>query len=67
MSSPLYSPAPPWVPTRSQEIILFHGCTSHDKALIDQHGIDLSYSRVDTDFGRGFYTTTILYQARQWA
>jgi hypothetical protein len=27
----------------------------------------LSRCRVDADFGRGFYTTTVKYQARQWA
>jgi hypothetical protein len=45
------------------------GCftTYHDAAKIIAHGIDLNKCRVDTDFGRGFYTTTVKYQARQWA
>jgi len=28
---------------------------------------DLSFSRLRTDFGRGFYTTPILEQAKRWA
>ena len=27
----------------------------------------MTLCRVDTDFGRGFYTTSVEYQARQWA
>jgi Protein of unknown function (DUF3990) len=64
---PIYAAAPPWVPPRSQYIRLYHGCTSHDANNIQTHGIDLTLCRTDTDFGRGFYTTTVLYQARQWA
>jgi hypothetical protein len=30
-------------------------------------GIELKYSKFDLDFGRGFYTTTVERQARQWA
>lgn len=64
---PLYTPAPAWVPPRCEKVTLYHGCTTVDKANIDANGIDLSKCRVDTDFGRGFYTTTVQYQARQWA
>jgi hypothetical protein len=69
MSSPipLFDPAPPWEPPRSAFLVLYHGCTTRDQASIEEAGIDLSKCRVDADFGRGFYTTTILYQARQWA
>jgi hypothetical protein len=28
---------------------------------------DISFSRTNTDFGRGFYTTTIKSQAEKWA
>jgi hypothetical protein len=64
---PIYSPARPWTPPQSRYIRLYHGCTSHDARDIATHGIDLSRCRVDTDFGRGFYTTTVKYQACQWA
>ena len=45
---------------------MYHGCTTSDKVSIDK-GIDLTRCRLDTDFGRGFYTTTVEYQARMWA
>lgn len=64
---PIHAPAPQWVRPRSRYIRLYHGCTSHDLNNILQFGIDLSRCRVDTDFGRGFYTTSVLYQARHWA
>jgi len=60
-------PAPPWEKPQSEFITLWHGCTSHEKNLIEQSGIDLNKSRINLDFGRGFYTTTIKRQARQWA
>jgi hypothetical protein len=63
---PILNPAPPWQPDRSDYIVLWHGCTALDKNKIEK-GIDLAYCRVDTDFGRGFYTTTLERQARQWA
>src|SRR5262245_13835671 len=64
---PIYAAAPAWSPLRSRYLRLYHGCTSHDANNIQGHGIDLALCRLDTDFGRGFYTTTVLYQARQWA
>jgi hypothetical protein len=67
MPPPIYAPAHPWIPPRSRYIRLYHGCTSHDAMNILAHGIDLTLCRPDTDFGRGFYTTTVHYQARQWA
>ncbi len=63
---PIYKPAVPWAYPRSRYIRLSRmhqpGCPEHPT-----HGIDLKRCRPDTDFGRGFYTTTVLYQARQWA
>lgn len=67
MPIPLYSPAPPWTAPQGRELFLFHGCTTHDQFDIQTNGIDLMKGRVNTDFGRGFYTTTVEYQARQWA
>jgi hypothetical protein len=64
---PLLQAAPPWQPDRSDYLILWHGCTSLAKNNIEAHGIDLSHCAVDTDFGRGFYTTTLERQARLWA
>lgn len=67
MANPILYPAPPWQPPRSEYIVLWHGCTVLDKNGIEAGGIDLKYSAVNTDFGRGFYTTTFERQARFWA
>ncbi len=57
----------PWRPDRSDYVILWHGCTSFDKDDMEANGIDLARCRVDTDFGRGYYTTTRKRQAEKWA
>lgn len=31
------------------------------------NGIDRTLGRLDADFGQGFYVTTVLHQAQQWA
>lgn len=59
--------APPWQSPRSEYVVLWHGCTAIDKAGMEKHGISLATCAVDTDFGRGFYTTTVERQARHWA
>lgn len=64
---PILNPAPPWEAHRTEYILLWHGCTVFDKNNIEAYGIDLTRCRFDTDFGRGFYTTTVERQARQWA
>lgn len=64
---PNLNPAPAWQPDRSDYVVLYHGCTVFDKTGIEATGIDVTLCRVDTDFGRGFYTTTNERQARQWA
>jgi len=64
---PIYAAAPLWQPKRSRFIVLYHGCTEIDAKSILANGIDVTRCRLDTDFGRGFYTTTVRYQARQWA
>jgi|SRR5947208_3078367 len=63
---PILNPAPAWMPDRSDFVILWHGCTANDKNNI-QKGIDLDSCNPSADFGRGFYTTTVKRQARQWA
>jgi len=63
----ILNPAPSWQPDRSEYLILWHGCTAFDKTAIQANLIDLNHCAVDTDFGRGFYTTTLERQARQWA
>ena len=63
----LYDPAPKWEPPRSDSLVLWHGCTNFDREGIERFGIDLKFSRVDLDFGRGFYATTLERQAKHWA
>ena len=47
-------------------IEVYHG-TSHAGAnSIRQNGIDITFTRPDTDFGQGFYTTTDRKQAEDW-
>ncbi len=64
---PLLNPAPPWSLERSACVILWHGCMESDRVNIEANGIDPTLGRVNADFGRGFYTTTVERQARQWA
>ena len=53
--------------------ILYHGCDDASATSImtpvnpNHHGINLAYSTPLTDFGLGFYTTTNLAQAKDWA
>lgn len=42
-------------------MILFHGTTE----IIEK--LDVSFSRIYLDFGKGFYLTTYLKQAEKWA
>jgi hypothetical protein len=64
---PILNAAPLWKAPRSRYITLWHGCISDDKDMIERTGIDVTRGRIDTDFGRGFYTTTVKRQARHWA
>jgi hypothetical protein len=61
--TPSYAP-PPWT---NQELILYHGTTASAARQIAVGKIALHYGRRGTDFGPGFYTTTIEQQARAWA
>src|SRR5687767_7918377 len=65
MASPRPSNIPPiW---ENQDLVLYHGTLKRFAEAIIQNGIDLSKSQAKRDFGLGFYTTTILYQAEDWA
>jgi hypothetical protein len=50
----------------NQPIILYHGTLQQHKVSLAS-GIKPSYGRSNTDFGIGFYTTTLLDQAKSWA
>jgi len=60
-------PVIPWQPDRSRVLTLWHGCLQADADNIMNTGIDLNHSRIDLDFGRGFYTTTVRRQSVAWA
>lgn len=64
---PILNQAPRWDVGRCEHVTLWHGCTDADRQGLEARGIDLSLSRPDLDFGRGFYTTTLERQARHWA
>jgi hypothetical protein len=51
----------------NQDLILYHGTTASFAGAIVQNGIDVEKGTNFTDFGRGFYTTTSLAQAKKWA
>lgn len=68
MASPTITPAvtvPPW-PTINTHLALYHGCVAL-RATSIRGGVQHHRGRPDTDFGRGFYTTTRLHQAEAWA
>jgi hypothetical protein len=57
-------PSPPtWV---NQDLVLFHGTINWFETAI-LTAIDVRKGLSDRDFGRGFYMTTSLAQARAWA
>lgn len=47
--------------------VLYHGTTKTHADAIIRNGIDPSRGEPNTDFGRGFYTTTNRAQAVKWA
>lgn len=46
---------------------VFHGTNLFSAKLIKHYGVLLHAQRELTDFGRGFYVTTNLHQAKEWA
>lgn len=66
---PMPGIAPPhWRPRFNRHIRLWHGTIrDHATAMLKPPYIRHDIGRANTDFGRGFYTTTLEKQARQWA
>ncbi len=60
----LLDPPPAW---KNQPLILYHGTTDAYARHILTSGVDVQLGSESSDFGRGFYTTTLLAQARSWA
>ncbi|HWE02125.1 MAG TPA: DUF3990 domain-containing protein [Tepidisphaeraceae bacterium] len=63
----ILNPAPRWDPDKWDDIVLYHGTTRKVAIEIMLHGIDTAYCRPNTDFGPGFYLTSLKRQARHWA
>jgi len=59
----------PFIPTTwgNQAVTLYHGTTDQHANSIIAKGIQIGIGRARTDFGRGFYTTTVQRQALSWA
>src|ERR1035441_5609605 len=58
------SPYPTW---NNPRIELYHGTNEAFALDVKNIGVDTSVGRPNTDFGTGFYTTTYLLQAQEWA
>ena len=54
-----------WPPARPRS--LFHGTLHHHATALQSGPVNLNLCRPDSDFGRGFYLTSNLSQACQWA
>lgn len=50
-----------------QAATFYHGTDSLSATSIRLYGIDTSNFRRKSDFGAGFYVTTVVHQAEQWA
>lgn len=48
-------------------VVLYHGCDNASAFGIISTGVDLTKCKPLADFGQGFYTTTNLVQAKNWA
>lgn len=48
-------------------MIVYHGTNLFSAKVIQKYGVWLSVQRPFTDFGRGFYVTHHLQQAKKWA
>jgi hypothetical protein len=66
LTFPILNPPPPW-PRFSTHVELWHGCLEAQAVNIQTHGVDPTRGAHAADFGRGFYTTTLRWQAEEWA
>ncbi|HET7461108.1 MAG TPA: DUF3990 domain-containing protein [Longimicrobium sp.] len=65
MSTPhVFQKTSPWT---NQTLRLYHGTIHSYAASITGSGVRIAMGNTGTDFGPGFYTTTLDRQARSWA
>ena len=55
------------MPWTNAPLVVYHGTDEDAAVRIQAVGIDLAVCRLRADFGRGFYVTSSLHQAQQWA
>jgi hypothetical protein len=63
-SPPIVFPPPKWL---NQDIIVYHGTVDTFAAALVSGPIVVGRGKPNTDFGPGFYTTTLKRQAQMWA
>jgi hypothetical protein len=63
-SPPIVFPPPTW---SNQDIVVYHGTVDTFAAAIVSGPINVGIGKPNTDFGPGFYTTTLKRQAQMWA
>lgn len=63
-SLPIVYPPPPWT---NQDILLYHGTVDTFVPPLTSRLVRSSAGKPGTDFGPGFYTTTVKAQAHMWA
>ena len=63
-SYPIVFPPPKW---SNQDIIVYHGTVDTFAPMIVSGPVLVSKGKPNTDFGPGFYTTTLKRQAQMWA
>ena len=55
-------------PSEEADVVtLYHGTSTEGAESIRNNGVDLEHATRDMDFGRGFYTTDDIGQAKDWA
>jgi len=64
VSSPVLYPPPAWT---NQDFVLYHGTIDSYATELVRGKILTSLGRTHTDFGPGFYTTSLPRQAHSWA
>jgi len=60
-SLPILYPPPLW---SNQDIVLYHGTVDTYVSALTTGAVRVSLGKAGTDFGPGFYTTTVQRQAR---
>lgn len=63
-ASPILFPPPPWT---NQDIVVYHGTVDTFATSLVSETISVGFGKPNTDFGPGFYTTTLRRQAQMWA